>query len=430
MDLLIILILIACNGLLAMAEMALVSSRKAKIKELAKTKPHQAKKVLEVIAEPSGFLSTVQIGITMIGILSGAFGEATLSKTFAAWLAPIHWLAPYRDDLAFLMVVILITYFSIVLGELVPKKLALQYSEPIALKTAYPLHFLSLLTFPFVKLLSFSTRFLLKLVGIKATSKETISNIEINMLMEEGHHSGVFNAQEKEFVANVLSLDEKRAPAIMTPKKKIEMLNFQHAFHAQVAYLKSTPHSRLPVCKGEEILGILDVKTALISILDGKKEQILAELHTPIYFPESGALIHLLALFKQNKMHLALIVDEYGDLQGLVTLNDIVEALVGDVEGNSLPEAPVATQRADGTWLMDGSLPLNKINDVLQIDFFILQNQEYQTLAGYLLTCFAHIPTAGETFETETLRFEIIDMDKARIDKVLVTQMGRAPCAS
>lgn len=422
MDLLIILILIACNGLFAMSEMALVSSRKPKIKEFAKKKPHQAKKVLEVIAEPSSFLSTVQIGITMIGILSGAFGEATLSKTFADWLAPIHWLDPYRNDIAFLMVVLLITYLSIVLGELVPKKLALQHPEPIALKTAYPLHFLSIITFPFVKLLSLSTRFLVKLIGIKAASEETVSNMEINMLMEEGHHSGVFNAQEKEFVANVLLLDERRANSIMTPKKKMEMLDFYKSMKEQIAVIKGTCHTRLPVCKGEEILGILDVKTALVSVLEGKQEQLLAELHTPIYFPESGALIHLLELFKENKMHLALIVDEYGDLQGLVTLNDIVEALVGDVEGNSLSEEPAAIRRTDGTWLIDGSMPLSKINEVLQIDFFNLKNHEYQTLAGYLLTCFAHIPKAGEIFETETLRFEIVDMDKARIDKVLVSQ--------
>jgi putative hemolysin len=377
--------------------------------------------VLEVIAEPSGFLSTVQIGITMIGILSGAFGEATLSKIFANWLMPIQWLAPYRNDVAFVLVVFLITYLSIVLGELVPKKLALRYSEPIALKTAYPLHFLSILTFPFVKLLSLSTQFLLKLIGMKASSADTVSNMEVNMLMEEGHHSGIFNAQEKEFVANVLLLDERRANSIMTPKKKIEMLDFNMSPKEQIEVIKRTMHTRLPVFKGEEILGVLDVKMALVFLLEGRQEKMLAELHTPIYFPESGALIHLLELFKKNKMHLALIVDEYGDLQGLVTLNDIIEALVGDVEGNSVHEEPTATQRADGTWLIDGSLPLNKINEVLQIDFFNLKNQAYQTLAGYLLNCFTHIPKAGEVFETETLRFEIMDMDKARIDKVLVS---------
>lgn len=425
MDLLIIFALIICNGLFAMSEMALVSSRKLKIKEFTKTRPHQAKKVLEVLDEPSSFFSTVQIGITMIGILSGAFGEATLSKTIARWLGQFSWLSPYQNDLALVIVVVLITYLSIVLGELVPKKLALQYSEPIALKTAYPLYFLSMVTFPFVKVLSFSTKILLKLLRIRTASKETVTNAEINMLMEEGHHHGVFMEQEKQFVANVLRLDEIKPFTVMTPKKQIQMLNILSSRQEQMNLLKTTRHTRLPVHKGDEILGIVDVKTALVHILEGK-EDFFQELQTPVYFPENSALIHLLELFKHNKMHLALIVDEYGDIQGLVTLNDIVEALVGDVEGNDLLEKPAMVQRADGSWLMDGSLPLHEINEYLKTDYFNDGNQQYHTLAGYLLACFSHIPKAGEVFESNGLRFEIVDMDKARIDKVLVTCLDKS----
>lgn len=404
-----------------MSEMAVVSSRKAKIKAYLKTKPNQAKQVLHVMEEPGAFLSTVQIGITMIGILSGAFGEATLSKSLASFLSRIPLLQPYAKDISLILIVFLITYLSIVLGELVPKRIALRHPEPIALKTAFLLKFLGAFTLPFVKLLSFSTTLLLKIMNIKANQESTISNNEINLLMEEGQHSGVFNEHERLFVANILKLDERRVTSIMTPKSKIEFINANTPLNEQIKQLKTTCHTRLPVLShAEEILGIMDIKSALISVLEDQHHRLLTNLHAPIFFPENGAIMQLLEIFKKNKLHLALIVDEYGDLQGLVTLNDVLGALVGEVEGNSLPEDSSAIMRHDGSWLMDGNLPLDEVCNLLQTETLFDSNQPYHTLAGYLLHLFGHIPKSSDCVESELYRFEIIDMDGTRIDKVLI----------
>ena len=425
MEVLVLLVLILLNGVFAMSELAVVSSRHVRLRQFAETKHPGATAALALSAHPGQFLSTVQVGITLVGIFMGAFGEATLSAQLAEAIRGVAALAPYARELAVAIVVIGITYFSLVLGELVPKRLAIHAPEAIAMRVALPMQALSKAMLPFVKLLTLSTEAVLRLFGVRERVRQTVTEAEIEGLMKIGAESGVFEPAEHEFVARVLRLDSQPVGAVMTPRIDIAWLDVDAAREANVQVIRETGFTRLPVCrKGlDDVLGILDTLDLLDGALQGKALELREHLHPPLYVPETIHLIRLLELFKLNRAHLALVVDEYGDVQGLVTVTDVMEAIVGEVPEAGEPQELDIVRRADGSLLVDGGTSLARLNEALDRAIEVPEDEEgrYHTLGGLVMARLGRVPHEGDQFTYAGLRFEVLDMDRHSVDKVLVT---------
>jgi len=424
MEVLVLLALILLNGVFAMSELAVVSSRQVRLRQLAEAKHPGAAAALALTAHPGQFLSTVQVGITLVGIFMGAFGEATLSAQLADGIGRIAPLAPYARELAVAIVVIGITYFSLVLGELVPKRLAIHAPEAIATRVALPMHALSRAMLPFVKLLTLSTEAVLRLFGVRERVRQTVTEAEIEGLMKIGAESGVFEPAEHEFVARVLRLDSQPVGAVMTPRIDIAWLDVDAPSEANVEVIRDTGFTRLPVCRRglDDVLGILDTLDLLDGALQGKPLELREHVRPPLYVPESIHLIRLLELFKLNRAHLALVVDEYGDVQGLVTVTDVMEAIVGEVPEAGEPHDLDIVRRADGSLLVDGGTSLARLNEALDRAIEVPADEEgrYHTLGGLVMARLGRVPREGDQFTYAGLRFEVLDMDRHSVDKVLV----------
>jgi len=425
MEVLVLLALILANGVFAMSELAVVSSRHVRLQQLADKHHPGARAALSLSAHPGQFLSTVQVGITLIGIFLGAFGEATLSARLADALSHVAVLAPYARELAVAIVVIGITYFSLVLGELVPKRLAIHAPEAIATRIAKPMQILSKAVFPFVKLLTLSTEGLLRLVGVRERVTQTVTEAEIEGLMKIGAESGVFEAAEHEFVSRVLRLDSQTVGAVMTPRIDIVWLDVDVPLETSREIVREKGFTRLPVCRGglDDVLGILDTLDLLDVALKGETFDLRKHLRAPLYVPEGIHLIRLLELFKLNKAHLALVVDEYGEVQGLVSMNDVLEAIVGEIPEASEAEEPEVVRRADGSLLVDGGISLTRLNEALDRAIELPEDEagRYHTLGGLVMARLGRVPRAGDQFAFAGLQFEVLDMDRHSVDKVLVT---------
>jgi putative hemolysin len=424
MDIVILLCLIVANGAFAMSELAVVSSRQVRLQQLAERGAAGAAAALALAASPGRFLSTVQVGITLIGILMGAFGGATLSARLAAWLQGWPALAPYAEELAIGIVVLAIAYFSLVFGELVPKRLALHASEAIATRIARPMQWLSAAMLPFVRLLTFSTEGVLRLLGVPERVKQTVTEAEIDGLMKIGAEAGVFERAEREFVARVLRLDAQTVGAIMTPRVDIVALRLDAPPAENLKLVRREGYTRLPVCRGSlsEIVGILDTLDLLEPALEDRPLELEAQLRAPLWVPETIHVIRLLELFKQHKEHLALVVDEYGELQGLVTLTDVLEAIVGEVPEAGEGDSPEIVRRDDGSLLVDGGASLSSLRGALERALELPEDEAntYQTVGGLVMARLGRVPRAGDHFVFAGLRFEVLDMDRRRVDKVLV----------
>ncbi|MEO8628586.1 MAG: hemolysin family protein [Betaproteobacteria bacterium] len=423
MDILILAFLILLNGGFSMAEIAVVSARKSRLQQSAEEGDTGAAAALALASDPSHFLSTTQVGITSIGILSGAFGEATLSKSLGQALAQIPLIAPYSNAIALAIVVLIITYVSLIIGELVPKRLALHNPEAFASAAARPMAALSRVAFPLVRILSASTDFVIKVLGARASTEPPVSEAEINVLMEQGAEAGVFEETEKQIVSNILRLDEQRIGALMTPRLDILFLDIEDAYEDNRHKLIESPYSRLPVCKGgtDNVLGIVQAKELLARALSGQPFDLLSSVRPPLYVPNSITAMQLLETFKKNGYHVALVVDEYGELQGLVTMNDVLEAIVGDIGSEDTQTDPLAVKREDGSWLLDGMLPVEDFKKLFDIDE--LPDEEsgsYHTISGFVMMQLGRVPVVPDHFEWGGFRFEVVDMDRSRIDKVLV----------
>lgn len=424
MELLVLLVLVLANGLFAMSEIAVVSSRGTRLQHLAEQGSPGAAAAVALAASPGQFLSTVQVGITLIGIFMGAFGEATLSAQVAAWLRGFPTLLPYADTIAIALVVVGITYFSLILGELVPKRLALHAPEAIAARIALPMRWLSRAALPFVKLLTLSTSGLLRLMGVREQVKQTVTEAEIESLMRIGAEAGVFEHAESEFVSRVLRLDAQAIGAIMTPRVDIVALDVEAPLEKNLETIRSAGFTRLPVCRGglADVLGVLDTLDLLHLALKGEPVDIRMHLQTPLFVPESIHIIRLLELFKQHKAHLALVVDEYGEVQGLVTMTDVLEAIVGEVPELGDEEEPDIVRRADGSLLVDGGAAIEQLREAVagRLELPEAEAGSYNTVGGLVMARLGRVPRSGDAFELGALRFEVMDMDRHRVDKVLV----------
>lgn len=434
MELLLILVLILTNGVFALSEIAVVSARRSRLEELAERGRRGARRAIALQEDSGGFLSTIQVGITLVGVLMGALGEAALAGPVRETLATVPLLAPSADAVALVLVVGAITYLSVVLGELVPKQLALLAPEALAARVAGPLGWLARAGFPVVWLLSASSGLLLRLLGARRGHTPPVTDEEIRVLMAQGAEAGVFHASEGPLVANVLRLDEQRLGAIMTPRNEIESIDLDEEPERLRHALAGLQHTLVPVCReglDGRLLGVLKVAHLIPRCLAGEEpaaDGIEGLLQPPLFVPESLSSAQLLESFRNSRVNLALIVDEYGSLEGLVTLADVLEAIVGTPLGDDAGAGEEIVRRADGTWLVDGGLPLERLHAELGLDALLPgeDGAAFHTVGGFVMHSLGRVPRASDRFEAAGLRFEVVDMDRQRIDKVLVERRPTA----
>jgi putative hemolysin len=421
----IILSLILVNGLLAMSEIAVVSARKARLQQAAEEGDRRARAALELAERPSDFLATVQVGITLASILAGTFGGATIAKGIANLLAGMPALAPYSTALGVGSVVVTITFLSLVLGELVPKRLALADPERMAGRVAGLMTGLALLTRPLVRFLSATTDLVTRLLGVQASEEPAITPEELRILVEQGRQSGVFEESEQDMIEGVLRLDERRVGGLMTPRTQIVWIDINDSVDIIREKVAASRHSRFPVCQEslEEILGIVRTKDLLVQTLACQPLDLRSILQPPLFVPESASALRVLELLQEHGRHVALVTDEFGSIQGLITHNDILEAVVGALPAPGKGAEPSAVRRSDGSWLVDGLMDIETFKALFDLENIELPDEElsiYQTLGGLAMHQIDAIPTVGQTFTWQDFRFEIMDMDGRRVDKVLV----------
>lgn len=422
-ELMLIFFLIMLNGVFAMSEMAVVSARKPRLQQRAEEGEEGARRALRLAEHPTRFLSTVQVGITLIGVFAGAYGGASLASKLDTRLEQYPWLAPYSEGLALALVVAGITYLSLVLGELVPKRIALNHPERIAAAIAAPMNLLSTLAAPIVKLLSVSTESVLKLTGIRKNDEPPVTEEELTTMLEMGAAAGVFEAQETELVGRVFSLGDQQVGGLMTPRHRIEWLDINDPPAAHRAQLTEHRFSHYLVCDGsaDDVLGMVRVKDLLAELLAGHELELQPALRKPLFVPATLRALRLLEMFRESKVHLAVVIDEYGGVEGLLTLTDILEEIVGEL---AVAGEPRVVQRADGSWLVDGSMAVDEFWELLQLPERRDERRgDYNTLGGLALSQLSRIPQSGDSFQVGGLRFEIVDMDGHRVDKLLVSRL-------
>jgi putative hemolysin len=420
----IIVALTLLNGLFAMSETALVSSRKERLRQRAEEGDRGARTAVELADEPTRFLSTVQIGISLIGVLAGAFGGATLAEPLASALRSVPGFAPYSWPVAFGIVVAAITYLSLIIGELVPKRLALNDPEAGASFMARPMRFLSTLAFPGVWLLEASTNVVLRLLGAGRSNNPPITEQEVETLLLEGERAGVFEEEERELVGRALRLDDRPVRELMTPRPKIVWLDAEEPPQEHRRLVIEHRHSYYPVARGDldNLLGLASVKDVWARMMAGEHVDLLEALRQPVLVPEGVPATAALEAFKRSGMQVALVIDERGNCEGLVTSTDILEALVGEVPDiHDLAEEPSIVQRADGSWSVDGLLAAEELKGRLGLRELPNEAQgDYQTVGGLVMDQLERIPVEGDGFEWGGFSFEVLDMDGNRVDKVLV----------
>lgn len=430
MDILLILFLITFNGVFAMSEISIVSSRRIRLQQMADGGDKGAKAALALSAQPTYFLSTVQIGITLIGVMSGALGEGAITDRLLPIFHSIPLLAPYAKPLATLCMVVTITYFSLVIGELVPKRLAMQSPEKVARAVSPFMLGLLFLTHPVVRFLSWTTEHLLDLLGVKRNQEPPVTEEEIKGLMTEGANAGIFEHAERELVANVFRMDDWNLSLIMTTRPDISYLDLDDTLAEQQEALIDTPYSYMPVCREglANIVGVLSLPILLQRQLQGEPWDIASLVKPALFAPMGLSPLALLELFRIRREHLALVVDEYGEIQGLVTLNDVLEAMVGELPSDSNNHDPDVVRREDGSYLLDGALSVERFRDLFPLECEDLEaSRDFQTLAGLILFEIGGIPSTGDVLTWQGLRLEIVDMDAMRIDKVLISRPAAAP---
>jgi magnesium and cobalt exporter, CNNM family len=425
---LVIILLIGLNSVFVMAEMAVVSSRKPRLQQFANEGSRGAQSALDLATHPDRFLATVQIGITLIAILTGAIGERTLTLRLSERLEDFPQLGGYTETVAFAIVVVVITYFSLVFGELLPKRLALRNPERLASGIAGLMNFLSRLCAPAVALISGSTRAVMGALRLGPTEQPPVTEEEIKVMMEQGTEAGVFEEAEHDIVKSIFKLGDRAVSALMRPRRDVVWLDLDDVFIENQKKLASSLYSRFPVGQGslDNVLGIVQTKDLLTRCLAGAKMDLRENLRPPLFVPEGLPALRLLEMFKKSRTHMALVVDEYGGVEGLVTLNDILEDLVGDVASVDMPSERQVYQRPDGSWLIDGKLQIDDLKEVLKIPK--LPDEEsgsYQTLGGLVMLQVGRVPVTGDLFETDGYKFEVVDMDGKRVDKVLVSKVNK-----
>ncbi len=428
-EIIIIFLLIFTNGVFALAEMAIVSARKIRLEQQAIKGNHRAQIALDLANNPNQILSTVQIGITLIGIFAGAFGGANMAKELGIFLNRIPSVGNHSQAIALSIVVIAITYVSLVIGELVPKRLALSAPEVIACNLALPLKMLANLVAPIVHLLSVSTDLILYFLGIKTLINENlVTSDEIKIMIKQGTEAGMFAIAEQDMLERVLKLNERKVSTIMTARPEIIWLNLEDSVTINRQKIINSNHTRFPVSKGnlDQVLGITHVTDLLAGCLSDKDFALTFCLHQPLFVPEITPSLKMLEIFKQTGHHLTLVVDEYGVVQGLVTINDILEAIIGDLPKIYQENNTPIRQREDGSWLLDGVILVEDFKELLNIKELPGENRgNYHTLGGFMITKLGKIPVPTEYFEWQGFRFEVMDMKGNRVNKVLITPLNK-----
>jgi putative hemolysin len=426
LEIILVFLLILANGIFAMTEIALVSARKARLQQRAESGDKGAKAALSLVEAPNRFLSTVQIGITLVGILTGAVGGATLTQDVASLLNRIPIIALHSQGIALVIVVLLITYFSLVLGELIPKRLALGNAEKISMAMARPVKILSRLASPVVRILSVSTELGLRLIGIKPSQDPPITDEEIKVLMEQGTQVGIFEEAEQDIVESVFRLSDRRVDAIMTPRTEILWLDLDEPFEKNLQEIMQSTHTIFPVAQGnlDNVQGILLSKDLLSAVRQGGDIDLRKLIRPPVFVPESTPALSVLNTIKQQVVHVALVIDEYGGLLGMVTLFDILASIIGAITEPGQSVEPQAVHRPDGSWAIDGLMKVDEFKELMNLDE--LPDQErvgYQTLGGLVMSQLGTIPSPGQYFDWNGLRFEVLTMAGRRVDEVLVSQV-------
>lgn len=419
MDIIILLVLILINGFFVMSEIALISARKTRIESLSNKGDLKAKTALKLIENPEEFLSTSQIGITLISILTGVYSGEKFSKQLSPYVEQINSIKPYAEEISTVMVVIAVTFLSIILGELIPKKMGLLRAEKIAVSVAGTINMISYLVHPFVWLLSRITNFIFRIFNIKKPSDHAVTEEEIKAMITEGSEQGSIEEDEKEIIERVFQLGDRSITSLMTHRTEIEWLDAKNTIAEIKTKLQEINFSTYPVCKGkiDEIIGIVHVKDMLMADDKSSIQELCKEA---LFVPENNTAYQLLEKLKSSQTHACFIINEYGTLEGMITLNDIVEAIVGDVSQPGESESEIV-KREDGTYLIDGLIQFYDFLSYFErTDWMNEGEQDFDTLAGFALHQLEHIPVTGEKFEWKDFTFEIIDMDGQRIDKLLI----------
>ncbi|MFV3075172.1 hemolysin family protein [Niveispirillum fermenti] len=416
-----VLFLILLNGFFAMSELAMVSARKIRLQQMAEDGRRGARAALILQDDPSRFLSTVQIGITLIGVINGALGGATLANRLAPWLNEMPLVAGYGETLAIAIVVVTITYLSLIAGELVPKRIALNNAEAIASFAAPIMRGLSRATAPFVWLLGASTEAMLKLLRVPEKAEQTVTEEEVKSLIAEGTASGVFDPGEKRMIEGVMRLADRTVRSLMTPRPEVMWLDIDDDPENIKREIREAGHSRFPVCRGDfdDVLGTIHTKDVLHSLLQDGAFDLRPVLRTALIVHDGTAVMRLLELFKQSGEQMAVVVDEYGTVEGIVTLTDLLEGIAGELPDDGGEDSDIV-QREDGSLLIDGMMAVEEVEAHLGLKSLRDEDSGYHTLAGFLLYKLGRIPSAGEYADHDGYRFEVVDMDGRRIDKVLV----------
>jgi putative hemolysin len=423
-DLAIVTILILVNGLLALAELAIVSSRRARLQAMMAREVVGARRALALASDPGRFLSTVQIGITLVGVLSGAFSGATLGLRLAEWLAQLGLPAGVAEAVGVGLVVTVITYFSLVIGELVPKQIALRNPEKIAVRVAPAMTAMARIASPVVWFLDISGRAVLRALGYQAQAEHRVTDEEIRTLMAEAETAGVIEPGERAMIAGVMRLGDRPVRAVMTPRREVDMVDLTDGPDDIRRTVLDSVHSRLPVHAGtpDEMLGVIQAKGLLDTYLRGERPDIKSQVRPAANVPDTADALDVVDVIKGSPVHMALVHDEYGHFQGVVTNADILAAIVGDFRTDEGPVEPDAVQRDDGSWLIAGSMPVDEMADRLFIA--VPQERGYHTAAGFMLNQLGHLPEIGESFDSQGWRFEVVDLDGHRIDKILARRIA------
>jgi len=425
-----IILLVLANGVLALSEMAIASARKARLRQYSEEGKRKAAIALKLANDPNQFLSTVQVGITLIATLAGAFGGVTLAEKLALHLNTLPLVAPHGESAAITIVVLAISFLSLILGELVPKRIALASPERLAMAVAVPMRALSKVASPAVWFLGKTTDGILKVLPIRAQSEPSVTEEEIKQMIEEGTEAGAFEEAEQEMIEGVFQLGDRRAVELMRPRMNIIWIDVQDTPEAIWATIGGSTYSRFPVGDGslDQVIGYVHVKDLLGLHIEKRPLEWKAVMRTLQAVPETMRALKVLEVFQQSRTHIALVVNEHGGAEGLITMHDILEAVVGDLP--SLGEKPEvhATQREDGSWLVDGSMPVFEFKELLDImELPGEDNGGFTTLGGFVVSHIGRIPSAGDHFEVGYKRYEVVDMDRNRVDKVLVSGLPAPP---
>jgi putative hemolysin len=428
MEIALLFVLILINGLFAMSEIGLVTARRARLQRLVDDGDSAAAAALKLGEDPTRFLSTIQIGITSISILNGIVGEAALAGPLAIWLTSLGVPVQYASGLATGLVVVLITYFSIVLGELVPKRFGQAHPETVARLVARPISALAIATKPFVRLLSGSTNALLRMLGVKQTSSFNVTEEEIHAVLAEGTSAGVIESHEHTMVRNVFLLDDREIGSLMVPRGDVGYLDLNWPFEECLARIEASDHASFPVVRGglHNIIGVVNARQLLSRLVKNGTVNLEENLQPPLYVPETLTGMELLDNFKSSDVHLAFVIDEYGEVQGLVTLQDLVEAITGEFKPRD-PASAWAVRHDDGSWLLDGHIPVPELKDRLELDAVPEEERgRYHTLSGMMMLLTGRMPKVSDKVNWEGWRLEVVNTDGRTIDKVLATRLHGA----